>query len=110
MNSKVGGLLGICRRAGHLTVGFDAVKALVSARRAALVLLAADVSEKTAKEIRFLTTEAPCPTVCASLTKTALAGAIGLSKPVGVVATDDSGFAAAIQKHIPAVLKEEDAL
>lgn len=110
MNSKVGGLLGICRRAGHLTVGFDAVKTLVLTGRAKLILFAADVSEKTAKEIRFLTKETPCPTVCVSLTKTALAAAIGLEKPVGVIATDDSGFAAAIQKHIPAELKEEDAL
>lgn len=110
MNSKIDGLLGICRRAGHLTVGFDAVKALVLSGDAKLILLADDVSEKTAKEIRFLLRNASCPAVLISETKTALAAAIGQKKPVGIVATNDSGFAAAIQKHIPAELKEEDAL
>lgn len=110
MDNKIDGLLGICRRAGHLTTGFDAVKASVLQGHTRLVLFAADVSEKTAKEIRFAAGERSLATAKLSLDKAALAAVLGLQKPVGVIATDDRGFATAMQKHIPAELKEDDAL
>jgi len=110
MNSNLSGLLGICRRAGHLTVGFDAVRELILCHRAALVLIADDLSEKTAKEIRFLVREHPESLAALPLTKTALAATIGYQKPIGVIAIADKGFATAIRKHIPAALKEDDAL
>ena len=47
MEDKLAGLLGMCRRAGRLTTGFDAVKALAAEGRAALILAAADLSEKS---------------------------------------------------------------
>ena len=47
MDNKLTGLLGICRRAGHLIVGFDAVKEAICSRKAKVVLTAADLSEKT---------------------------------------------------------------
>ena len=53
MEDKLAGLLGMCRRAGRLTTGFDAVTALAAEGRAALILAASDVSEKTGKELRF---------------------------------------------------------
>lgn len=109
MDNKLTGLLGICRRAGHLTVGFDAVINLIRAHKAKVVLTAADLSEKTIKELRFHMNEHAVPTFTLDGDKTALATALGLQKPVGVVATDDSGFAAAIQKYFPAETKEDDA-
>ncbi len=110
MDSKLTGLLGICRRAGHLTVGFDAVKDLIFTNKAKIVLTAADLSEKTAKELRFQLGERRIPLYALSTDKNALATALGFQKPVGVVATDDSGFAAAIRKYFPAETKEDDAL
>ncbi len=109
MDNKLTGLLGICRRAGHLIIGFDAVKDLIRARKAKVILTAADLSEKTAKELRFQMSERAVPLYALSADKTALAAALGLQKPVGVVATDDSGFAAAIKKYFPAETKEDDA-
>ncbi len=109
MNNKLTGTLGICRRAGHLTVGFDAVKGLLIQHRAQLIMTAADLSEKTDKELRFVMNEHTAPLCSLPLDKAALAAALGLQKPVGVIATDDSGFAKAIAKHIPAELKEDDA-
>ena len=47
MNDKLTGLLGLSRRAGHMTCGFDAVADLLRGGRAVLVLLASDLSPKT---------------------------------------------------------------
>ncbi len=110
MESKTAGLLGICRRAGHLTVGFDAVRDLVIQGRAALVMFAFDVSPKTAKELRFALQEHPAPLCTLTMDKVALSAALGLQKPIGIVATDDNGFATALRKYIPAEMKEEDTI
>jgi len=91
-------------------MGFDAVKDLIRAHKAKAVLIAADLSEKTAKELRFQLGESHTPVYVLTTDKNTLAAALGLQKPVGVVATDDSGFAAAIDKYFPAETKEDDAL
>ena len=39
MNNKLCGLLGIARRAGHLIIGFDAVRAVLLSHKAQLILL-----------------------------------------------------------------------
>ena len=98
--NKLSGILGICRRAGHLFVGFDAVSGLVADGRAKQILLACDVSEKTAKELRFLAEKRQTPLAVIPTDKEALGALLGLQKPVGVIATDDGGFAAAMQKYI----------
>lgn len=51
--------LTMCRRAGQLQLGFDAVKDALTAKTVSLVLLAADASAKTEKEIRFFAGEVP---------------------------------------------------
>ena len=99
MNNKLTGLLGIARRAGHILIGFDAVRAALLANKTRLVLLAADCSEKTEKELRFAGQDKDCPIIAVAADKAALAAALGLQKPVAVVATDDSGFAKAMLKH-----------
>ncbi len=110
MESKVLGLLGIARRAGHIAIGFDAVKAAVTDGRAQLVLLAADRSAKTEKELRYAAQGSSCPIRVLAADKEALAHALGLQKPVAVAATDDRGFAAAMQKHLGTDTKEDVAL
>ena len=106
MNNKLIGLLGIARRAGHILIGFDAVRAALLADKARLVLLAADCSEKTEKELRFAAQGKSCPLIAVTADKAALSAALGLQKPVAVVATDDSGFANAMFTHT----KEDVAL
>ncbi len=110
MNSKLLGTLGICRRAGHLILGFDAVCDLMKQRRAKCVLTAADLSEKTKKELLFAGKEQHTLLYDLPYDKATISIALGLQKPVGVIATDDEGFAKAIAKHIPAEIKEDDAL
>lgn len=95
---RIAGLLGMARRAGKLTAGFDAVASLVSGGTAAAVMVAADLSEKTEKELRFAARNHPIPLLRLPLTKEEIGGALGLRKPVGVLALEDRGFAASLQK------------
>ncbi len=110
MNEKLTGLLGIARRAGHILIGFDAVRAALLADRTRLVILAADCSPKTEKELRFAGQDKNCPIIAIDADKAALSGALGLQKPVAVVATDDRGFAAAMQTCCGTHTKEDVAL
>lgn len=110
MNDKLTGLLGLSRRAGHLACGFDAAAGLLKARRAHLVLLARDLSDKTEKELRFIGKDGTADIVRIPLDMAAVSRALGMKKPVGVVAVDDRGFAAAMKKHICPDLEEDEAL
>lgn len=110
MTNKLAGLLGIARRSGRLTMGFDAAAALIKAGKAKLVLAAADLSEKTQKELRYAAQGKKTPVVQVPMTKDEMARALGLAKPVGVLATDDGGFAAAMQKECRHDLEEDDAI
>ncbi len=92
--SKLQGLLGMCRRCGKLTVGFDAVIALCETA-SPLVLLAADASDRTVKEVCFRCKK---HTVCQlPLDKDALAHATGFSKSIAVAAVCDDGFKRSIE-------------
>ena len=106
MNNKLCGLLGIARRSGHILIGFDAVRAALLAGKTQLILLASDCSPKTEKELRFAGRDTTCPIHTVDMTKDEMAAALGLQKPVAVVATDDPGFAKAMLKHT----KEDVAL
>ena len=54
-SERIRGMLSLSRKAGKLICGFDAVKEQLEKRAEVTVYLAQDVSEKTAKEMRFLT-------------------------------------------------------
>ncbi|MCI8361524.1 MAG: hypothetical protein HFE86_09345 [Clostridiales bacterium] len=54
MNHPLLNMLGIARRAGKLSVGFDAAAEAVRGGRSRLIVAAADLSAKTEKEIRYL--------------------------------------------------------
>lgn len=108
--NKLTGLLGLSRRAGHAACGFDAAAELLRSGRAKLVLTACDLSEKTEKELRFAGKDKPAEIVRIPLDKDAMGAALGLHRPVGVFATDDRGFAAAMQKHIRHDLEEDETI
>lgn len=106
MNNKLCGLLGIARRSGHILIGFDAVRAALLADKTQLILLASDCSPKTEKELRFAAEGKTCPVVKVEANKNAFTAALGMQKPVAVIATDDRGFATAMIKYT----KEDVAL
>ena len=99
MNNKLCGLIGIARRSGHILIGFDAVRAALLAGKTQLILLASDCSPKTEKELRFAAEGKTCPVVKVEADKDAFTAALGMQKPVAVIATDDRGFATAMMKH-----------
>ena len=103
------GALGLCRKAGRLVMGFDAVCDEVYKGRVALVLVAADLSPKTlarlqracegAAEVRPipLTQDELCPIS---------------RKPVGIYGVADENLARLCRKHLeqrPVTNKEETA-
>ena len=67
MNDRLLSMLGICKRAGQLIAGFDPVKKSVQCGRALLVLTASDLSDRTKKEIAYLTRETEIPKKLAAL-------------------------------------------
>lgn len=108
--SKLAGLLGIARRAGKLITGFDAAAASAAAGKAALLLMAADLSEKTAKELRYAAREKKIPLARMPLNKEETGAACGFQKPVGVLATEDRGFVTAMGRHCLHDLEEDTAI
>lgn len=96
---KLNGLLGMARRAGRLSIGFDAALAAVTDCQSDTLLIASDGSPKTEKECRFVAAKGNAAVVRLPLDKAALSAAIGAHKPVAVVAVTDEGFAKAIRSH-----------
>ncbi len=95
---KWNGMIGLCRRAGHLIAGFDAAAEAVAAGRAALVLMADDLSEKTEKEWAFRMGGRTLPTVRVPLSKEQIGAAAGVYKPIGLAVVDDAGLADALRR------------
>lgn len=96
-SGRLSGLLGMARRGGRLTTGFDAVTALIAAGRDIMVLLAADLSEKTEKELRFAARDRAYEIIRLPLGKEEVGRSLGFDKPVGVLALEDKGFAATVR-------------
>lgn len=108
-HNKLHGLLGMAKRAGKLSVGFDAAVAAVKNGEAPLIVAAADCSEKTAKECRFCASRHQADVAVLPFDRAAFAAAVGFLKPVAVAAVCDEGFAKAIRSYCT-VTKEEDSL
>ena len=102
--NKLSGLLGMCRRAGRLTVGFDAVAALCRQPQV-LLMIASDASERTVRQITFQAGDTPIYRL--PLTRDETAHAVGSHKPVAVLATTDRGFIRAISTLLNIAQEEE---
>lgn len=104
---KLYGLLGMCRRSGKMTVGFDAVAALCKTPHTH-VFFAADASPKTVKELRFRFSGVPLYRL--PLAKAQVAHAAGFEKEVAVLAITDDGFAKAMFPLCEKEYEEESRL
>lgn len=102
--NKLTGLLGMCRRAGRLTVGFDAVVALCSQPQV-LLMLASDASERTVRQLVFQAGDTPVYRLPLTLEETA--HAVGSPMPIAVLATTDNGFIRALRPLLTTVQEEE---
>lgn len=90
---KLLSLLGMCRRAGRLEIGFEKCEKAIQSKKAKLIVCANDLSKKTQKEIKFSVEKNgnAVPVIVIDYDKIALSNAIGT--PAGVTAICDSGFA-----------------
>lgn len=52
MNNKLLGTIGLCRAAGGVVTGFDSVMSEIRSGKAKLIMIAADSSERTKKQLR----------------------------------------------------------
>lgn len=95
---KLLSLLGLARRAGRLETGFAACKASARAGKAALLVAARDVSDKTFKELRYEAERAGIGAVRVGAAMDELSRACGIK--AGVVAVADRGFAGAVMKEL----------
>ena len=80
------GALGLCRRAGKITVGIEPVREEIRKGKAALVLLAQDLGENSTKKIVPLAENRSVRVVRTGLSKEALSVALGKEGAVGVLA------------------------
>lgn len=98
MSDKFLGLLGICRKAGKLTLGAAKTTELIKEGRAEAVYVACDLSAKTEKELRFALSKNNMAVVRTPYSIEQLSKAIGI--PAGVLGVSDKGFATALNKLI----------
>ncbi len=92
MNSqqKMISLLTICRKAGKLLTGFDAVKEQVMSKKVSAVLVTSDASPKTVKEIGFFCGKAEIPVISIEAETSDMHYAIG--RKTAVMGVTDEGF------------------
>lgn len=88
--------MGLCIKAGKLIYGFDAVSAEIKAGTSNNVLLANDLSDKTIKEIMFLSEKYEIQTVMLPVSMEEIRNVI--NKRTGILTvTDDKLFKAIIK-------------
>jgi len=93
---KLLSLLGLARRAGRMSLGFDAVCSSVGKNESKLILAAQDVSEGTMRKLRNHLSESEINIREMPFGMDAINAAIG--KPVRLVSINDSGFAKRINE------------
>ena len=94
MNSKILTLLGFAAKAGCLSFGMDATVQSIKSRKARLIVVAADVSSKSLKEVKFFAEKTPVKEIEAD--KQTLSHAVG--KQCGILSVNDEGFKNSILK------------
>ena len=98
MNNRFLSLLGICRKAGKLSYGYDSVVESVKAGKAAVIFICEDASEKTRKNILFEAERGHVPCVPVSYTLEDMSAAIG--KKTKIISINDKGLAEKAQSAL----------
>ena len=95
MNSKTLTLLGFASKAGKLAFGMDAAAHSIKAKKAHLIVVASDVSDKSLKEITFFA-GGKTPVITLECDKETLSHAVG--RKCGIISILDKGFKESILK------------
>lgn len=96
MNDSALSLLGLCRKAGKLSLGHDACKASLNSGNASLCVICSDASERLNEEITALAEKAEVRIVDVSYTMLDIKNAVSFKAAVFTV--DDDGFAKTLIK------------
>ncbi len=92
MNDKLLSLLGIAKRAGKLTIGFDAAAASVKRGESALLLLSEELSDRSKRAVTELAQQYGTEYVYSGRSMEETGHALG-RKQTGIVSVNDKGFA-----------------
>ena len=97
--SNILGTLGLCRKAGKLVFGFDSVAAEIKKpdSKVSGVILAADLSEKTVKEVSFICNKFSVPLCRCTETLSDFERVMG--KRTGIIAVLDRGLYKSLIKN-----------
>lgn len=98
-------MLGLARRAGKLTAGYDAAVESVRSGSSKGLVAAADISPKTEKNLRFEAEKQGLLILKSGSTIQEISIAIG--KKAGVISIDDKGFFQAVSKILTATNEED---
>ena len=97
MTDKLLPLLGFAAKAGRLSYGMNACIGSVRSKKAKLVLVCGDISDKSKKEVAFITHNKNLGRVTLEdVTIEELSAAVG--RKCGIISVCDNGFAQAILK------------
>jgi len=98
LQNKFLNLLGLCRKAGMLSLGFSKAKDSIQRQKTKIIFLAADVSKKTEKELRFASQNQQIEIIRTIYPIFEFSS--GLDMKAGVAAVEDSGFAKALKEKL----------
>ena len=90
MNNKLLSLLGLMRRAGKLSLGFDAAADSAECGTSCLILTTADISPKTLKELNYKINN-KTDVIALNCNQDDIQHAVG--KAVKIISINDKGFA-----------------
>ena len=105
-SSNKTGIISMCRKAGKLVMGMDMVKDACALGNAKAVFAAADLSDKSLKEVRYSCARYDVKLYALGLTMDEVAEGIG--KRTGVIAMVDSGFAKSCAKGLEEIVIDKD--
>ncbi|MBQ5329927.1 MAG: ribosomal L7Ae/L30e/S12e/Gadd45 family protein [Oscillospiraceae bacterium] len=108
MDNSLKNTLTISMKAAKLKCGFDPAKEAIENGTAAVVLVMADASPKTEKEIRFFADRKGVRVIKTGIPILEMQGAVG--KKAAVLAVCDEGFAASILSKLGDPHVMEDSL
>ena len=95
---KLLGALGLCKKAGKLTVGFDAVADAIRRGSAKLLVLTGDLSPKSASRIKMLAMEHKVRYLSIDAAMDDIERLLG--KRAGILAVSDQGLAGVVTRQV----------
>jgi len=104
MNNPFLQSLGICKRAGKLFFGFETTKTAMQKGQVEIIFLAADLSEKTNKEMHFLASQFDVELLQTDYSMQELGSSIG--KKTGIIAVSDLGLAQMVKQKFVSFREE----